>query len=91
MEEEESKANPPLLSDDDNASFQDTDVNKIQPPAEIMGSQKNMTVTQSGMMVLKVPEDNAQLTSKKNSNITSEANDSNKSNQPKEEAKGKSE
>ena len=48
-----------------------------------MGSQKNMTVTESGMISLKVPDDNAQLTSKKNSNITSEANESNKSNQPK--------
>jgi len=60
MEEEESKINPPLLSEDDNNSFQDTDISKIRPPDEIMATPiKNMTVTDTAPMILKVPADGA--------------------------------
>ena len=45
-----------------------------------MGTLKDVAVIDNGPMVLKVPTDLAQLTSKKNSNLTSEANESSKSN-----------
>lgn len=45
-----------------------------------MGTLKDVAVTDNGPMILKVPTDLAQLTSKKNSNLTSEANESSKSN-----------